>query len=143
MVFFLCFLFFRRAGRTDRRTAICRKRALASITRQAPITAPSRRLSGAYQAPIRRLSGAYQAPTGPHPAPISDRQTDGLTDGQKHGDQKKNQNYTKIWCIFCVFLCFLFFRRAGRTDRRTRPEHTYLSEARAGVYHAPGAYHSA
>jgi len=132
-------------GQTDGQgTPICRKRALASMTRQAPITAPSRRLSGtqaptgayrpssgAYfgqrlsrrlQAPIRRLSGA--TPTGPHLASISDRQTDGLTDGQKHGNQTNNEKkIIKIIPNFVVFLvyhwCFLSLGRAGRTDRRT------------------------
>jgi hypothetical protein len=98
--------------------------------------APIGRLLGAYWAPINR-----QASTGPHPAPISDRQT------TKTRKSKKNtKNTLKIHQILVYFLCFFcVFCFSDAPDGRTdgRPGHTYLSEARAGVYHAPGAYHGA
>jgi hypothetical protein len=105
----------------------------------------SRRLAGAYQAPIRRR----QAPTGSHLAPISDRQTDSLTYGQKHGHHKKKKKYTKNTPNFGVFLvyfwCFLSLGRAGRTGTPICRKHALASIMRqapitrrlAGAYQAP------
>jgi hypothetical protein len=91
------------------------------------------------------VAGVYRPSSGAYFGQTDDKNTE-----IKNKHKKYTKNTPNFGVFFVFFLCFLFFRRAGRTDRRTgrartdgRAGHTYLSEARAGVYDAPGAYHGA